>query len=178
MHMKDVILMRTQLASTCESLKKFVVRCDQKLSFNKQNSKRYVWCKLNTVHSSSNTIPTVRHGDGSIMLWGCVSSAGTGHLVKIERRMDEAKYREIIQDKLLQSAKKNLSLGVISPFTVWKLQSISVMQPNWRTWSKSSRKNGQKSLPKLVGTSRDLKVIAAQGGSTKYWSEGIEYICK
>ena len=30
------------------------------------------------------TIPTVKRGVGSIMLWGCFSSAGTGKLVRIE----------------------------------------------------------------------------------------------
>jgi hypothetical protein len=30
------------------------------------------------------TIPTVKHGGGSIMLCGCFSAAGTGRLVRIE----------------------------------------------------------------------------------------------
>ena len=37
------------------------------------------------------------------MLWGCFSAAGTGRLVRIEGRMNRAKYREI-HDELLQSA--------------------------------------------------------------------------
>ena len=58
------------------------------------NAKRYVWRKPNTAHPPKNTIPTVKHGGGSIMLWGCFSSAGIGALVRIERKMDRVKYRK------------------------------------------------------------------------------------
>ncbi len=37
------------------------------------NSKRYVWRKPGTAHHLSDTVPTVKHGGGSIMLWGCVT---------------------------------------------------------------------------------------------------------
>jgi hypothetical protein len=47
---------------------------------------------------------------GSIMLWVCFSVAGTGRLVRIEGKMNGAKYREILDENLLQSA-QNLRLG-------------------------------------------------------------------
>ncbi len=45
------------------------------------NSKRYVWRKPGTAHYLSNTVPTVKHGGGSIMLWGC-SPPGTSSCVE------------------------------------------------------------------------------------------------
>ena len=39
------------------------------------------------------------------MLWGCFSVAGTGRLVRIEETMNGAKYRQILQENLLHSAK-------------------------------------------------------------------------
>ena len=64
----------------------------------------------NTSHHPENTIPTVKHGGGSIMLWGCFSLAGTGKLFRIERMMDGAKYREILEGNLFQSSRA-LRLG-------------------------------------------------------------------
>ncbi len=52
-----------------------------------------------------NTIPTVNHGGGNIMLWGCFSAKGTGGLHRIEGRMDGAMYREILANNLLPSVR-------------------------------------------------------------------------
>jgi len=49
-----------------------------------QNAKQYVWRKPSTAHHPSNTIPTVKHGGGSIMLWGRFSMAETGRFVRTE----------------------------------------------------------------------------------------------
>lgn len=60
--------------------------------------------QTNASHHSGNTIPTVKHGGGT-MLWGYFSSAGTGKLVIAEGMIDGAKYREILGGNLFQSAR-------------------------------------------------------------------------
>jgi hypothetical protein len=35
------------------------------------------------------------------MLWGCFSATGAGRLVRIEGKMNGAKYREILDENLL-----------------------------------------------------------------------------
>ena len=46
----------------------------------------------------------VKQGGGNIMLWRCFSVAGTVRLVRIKGKMNGAKYREILDENLLQSA--------------------------------------------------------------------------
>ncbi len=40
------------------------------------NSTRRVWRRRNAAYDLKNTIPTVKHGGGNIMLWGCFSAKG------------------------------------------------------------------------------------------------------
>ena len=68
------------------------------------NAKHHVCKKPDTTHHLANTIPTVKHGGGSIMLWGYFSAAGTGRLVRFEGKMNGAIYNEFLDENLLQSA--------------------------------------------------------------------------
>uniref|UniRef100_A0A6I8RU66 Transposase n=1 Tax=Xenopus tropicalis TaxID=8364 RepID=A0A6I8RU66_XENTR len=100
----------SHVGDTANMWKKVLWSDETKMELFGQNAKRYVWQKTNTAHHSEHTIPTVTYGGGSIMLWGCFSSAGTGKLVRVDGKMDGAKYRAILEENLLESA-KNLRLG-------------------------------------------------------------------
>ena len=76
---------------------------ETKIQLFSLNAKHHVWRK-------PGTIPTVKHGGGSIRLWGCFSVEGTERLVRIEGKMNGAKYREILNENLLQST-HDLRLG-------------------------------------------------------------------
>jgi hypothetical protein len=65
-----------------------------------------------SVTSGGNLAPSLHHpyGGGRIRLWRCFSAAGTGRLVRIEAKTNRAKYREILNENLLQSS-QDLRLG-------------------------------------------------------------------
>ena len=52
------------------------------------NARHHVWRKPGTAHHQANTIPTVKHGGGSIMLWGCFFS-GRNWRTSQDRGKDE-----------------------------------------------------------------------------------------
>uniref|UniRef100_A0AAY5KTD7 WW domain-containing protein n=1 Tax=Esox lucius TaxID=8010 RepID=A0AAY5KTD7_ESOLU len=76
-----------------------------RLNFFCHNSKSYVWRKNNTAHHPKNTIHPVKHGGGSIMLWGCFSSAVSGALVSVEGIMNSSKYHVILAQNLQASVR-------------------------------------------------------------------------
>ena len=50
--------------------------------------------------------PTVKHGGGSVMVWGCMSAKGVGNLHFIEGIMNADVYLDILTTQMMPSAKK------------------------------------------------------------------------
>lgn len=83
---------------------------ESKIELYGRNENRYVWRKPNTAFAEKNLIPTVKHGGGSVMVWGCFSASGTGKLAHITGIMDSQKYQSILQENVGPSV-RTLKLG-------------------------------------------------------------------
>uniref|UniRef100_A0A8C4RIQ3 Transposase n=1 Tax=Erpetoichthys calabaricus TaxID=27687 RepID=A0A8C4RIQ3_ERPCA len=72
---------------------------------DEKNCTRRVWRRKNAELHPKNTIPTVKHGGGNIMLWGCFSAKGPGRLIRVKERMNGAMYHQFLSENLLPSAR-------------------------------------------------------------------------
>uniref|UniRef100_A0AAZ3RMC9 Tc1-like transposase DDE domain-containing protein n=1 Tax=Oncorhynchus tshawytscha TaxID=74940 RepID=A0AAZ3RMC9_ONCTS len=83
---------------------------ETKIELFGHNDHHYVWRKKGEACKPKITIPTVKHGGGSIMLWGCIAAGGTGVLHKVDGIMRKNYYVDILKQHLKTSVRK-LKLG-------------------------------------------------------------------
>lgn len=67
---------------------------------------QFVWRRPDEQYQDKCVIPTVKHGGGSVLVWGCMSAAGTGELRFIDGIMNSTMYCEILKEKMLPSLRK------------------------------------------------------------------------
>ena len=79
---------------------------ESKYNVFSSDGKVRVWRQKNTAYEQKNTKATVKHGGGSVMVWGCFAANGVGSLVFIEGNMNAAMYINILRENLHASASK------------------------------------------------------------------------
>jgi len=83
---------------------------ETKIELFGHNSVSSVYRRSGEAFLPKNTIPTVKHGGGSLMFWGCFAATGPGRLVKVTGNMKKEEYVNILNGNLKDSARE-LSLG-------------------------------------------------------------------
>ncbi len=62
-----------------------------------------VWRQQIEEYKDKCVLPTVKHGGGSVMVWGCMSAAGTGELQFFEGTMNANMYCDILKQSMIPS---------------------------------------------------------------------------
>ncbi len=65
-----------------------------------------VWQQPGEEYKDKFVLPTVKHGGGSVMVWGCMSAAGTGELQFIEGTMDANMFCDILKQNMIPSIRR------------------------------------------------------------------------
>ena len=64
---------------------------------------KHVWQQPGEEYKDKCVLLTVKHGGGSVMIWGCMSAAGTGELQFIEGTMIANMYCGILKQSMIPS---------------------------------------------------------------------------
>ncbi len=65
-----------------------------------------VWRQPGEEYKDKCVLPTVKHGGGSVMVWGCMSAVGTGELQFIEGTMNANMYCDILKQSMIPSLRR------------------------------------------------------------------------
>ncbi len=67
---------------------------------------KHLWRQPGEEYKDKCVLPTVKHGGGSVMFWGCMSAASTGKLQFIEGTMNANVYCDILKQSMIPSLRR------------------------------------------------------------------------
>lgn len=90
---------------TIEDWSRVIFSDETKINRLGSDGRVWGWKRTGAGLEPRNIVGTVKFGGGSIMLWGCMTIAGPGHMTQVDGRMDAVQYVDILRRNLLQSAR-------------------------------------------------------------------------
>lgn len=88
-----------------EDWKRIVWSDETKINRLGSDGRLWCWAKPGEGLNSHTITPTVKHGGGSLMVWGCFTAEGVGYLCKIDGGLDSDLYCSILKEDLMGSLK-------------------------------------------------------------------------
>jgi len=88
---------------TVEDWKRVVWSDESKINRFCSDGRSWCWIRDGESRQPRHVKETVKHGGGSIMIWGCMTVHGPGFMCKIDGTMDQHLYKQILQGELLQT---------------------------------------------------------------------------
>src|SRR6185436_19035143 len=67
------------------------------------DGRSWCWVRDGESRQPRHVKETVKHGGGSVMIWGCMTAGGPGFMCKLTGIMDQHVYRAILEDELLNT---------------------------------------------------------------------------
>jgi transposase len=91
---------------TVEDWKRVIWSDETKILLIGSDGRVYTWKEPGESISDRTTVPTVKHGGGRLMVWGCMGWNGVGVLTEVEGNMNAVQYVEILGGGLEESVEK------------------------------------------------------------------------
>ncbi|QRV95370.1 Transposable element Tcb2 transposase [Ceratobasidium sp. AG-Ba] len=85
--------------------RRFAISDESKFNIFGSDGKQYVWRMPGGALDPLNTKKTVKHGGGSIIVWGVITATGVGCLYRIEETLTSGRHTEILPDAFLGNLK-------------------------------------------------------------------------
>lgn len=82
---------------------------ESKFCLTGSDGKRYCRRRTGEEFLPQNVTKTVKHGGGSLMVWGCITPDGVGRLHRVEGKMNAAQYVSILEEELFGTLRDHSS---------------------------------------------------------------------
>lgn len=88
---------------TSDDWERVIYSDETKINRFNSDGRAWFWSRDPNALNEQSVQPTLKHGGGRIMMWGCMTAKGVGYSCKIDSTMDQHLYKNILEDELMQT---------------------------------------------------------------------------